>query len=117
MQVQTEQSTSLAPGAELVRRAQDAFGIRLTQIIAAGRRPSATTDSAFAALANDCKAETRLHVALDIAAQLLALEALSTVQAWFVGKNPMLGDRAPDLVIAEDPDAVRRAAHHFLANG
>lgn len=49
--------------------------------------------------------------------ELTKVEAASTNLAWFAGKNPLLDDRAPALVVGENPDAVRRAARHFVANG
>jgi hypothetical protein len=48
---------------------------------------------------------------------LLDVEDEETVRAWFAGKNPILGDRAPAVVIAEDPEQVRYAARDLLAHG
>jgi hypothetical protein len=39
------------------------------------------------------------------------------VQAWLLGMNPLLDDRAPAVVLSEDPAAVMRAARYFVANG
>jgi hypothetical protein len=116
VQTQIDRSTAVALHDDLVRRAQRVFGARLVQVIATGSRPDDAADLSSPPT-DGAQVETRLRDALEIADQLLELEARSAVQAWSVGKNPMLGDRAPALVIAEDPDAVRRAARHFLANG
>lgn len=59
----------------------------------------------------------RLNNAWKIARMLTQAEAPSTVRAWFAGKNPMLDDQAPAILLASDPDAVRRAARDFLAHG
>ena len=37
--------------------------------------------------------------------------------AWFIGMNPDLDDRAPALMLAEEPQEVLLAARNFLANG
>lgn len=99
-----------------VAEARRVFGDALARTIATGTPPGEAT-SLFGWEFIDERMETRLRDAIGVARQLLDLEADSTVRAWFVGKNPLLGDRAPALIVAEDPDAVRRAARHFLAYG
>lgn len=62
----------------------------------------------------------RLRAAYQIATLLELATSRQTVQAWFMGMNPDLGDRAPALVLADEPDAspqVMRAARTFLAHG
>ena len=48
---------------------------------------------------------------------LEARASIETVRAWFVGMNPDLDDRAPALVLGEDPVGVLQAARAFLAHG
>ena len=59
----------------------------------------------------------RLRAALGIAELLLEVETPAIVRAWFGGRNRMLGDRPPGLVIRSEPDAVLRAARAFRAYG
>lgn len=59
----------------------------------------------------------RLKVALEIADMLLEEEDQATVRSWFAGKNDMLNDRAPALVLQENSAAVLRAARAFFAYG
>ena len=84
--------------------ARGSWGIGLDQRPLAGRRLKAGEVA-------------RLRQALDVADMLLDVEAEETVRAWFAGKNPILGDRAPAVVIAEDPERVRFAARDLLAHG
>lgn len=101
---------------ELLEQAQEVFGVKLTRVILTGERPLAAETATD--LANQSEADqATLKVALDIARSLLDLEATTTIQAWFVGKNVMLDDRPPALVVRTDPDAVRDAARHFAAYG
>lgn len=104
-------------GANLVADARQLFGPRLVAVIATGTWVSELpiAEAAWPPLGDE--AEARLRSALGIAELLLEVEALDTVQAWFVGRNPMLGDRAPAIVVAEDPEKVRRAARDLVAHG
>jgi hypothetical protein len=52
----------------------------------------------------------RLRDADQVAEFLMQGEFRQTVQGWFTGLNSQLGDRAPALVIAENPTEVMRAA-------
>ncbi len=62
-------------------------------------------------------ADVRLSTALEIVKLLEEFEAADTIQAWFVGKNPMLADRSPAATLVDDPHAVLRAAREFAAYG
>ena len=44
-------------------------------------------------------------------------DAPETIRAWFGGMNPHLGDQAPALVVATEPEHVLQAAQAFIANG
>lgn len=113
-----KQSTSTVEAGwlELLEQAQEVFGVRLTNVILTGERQRSAKVATD--LSHRSKADrAALRVALEIARSLLDLEATTTIQAWFVGKNAMLDDRAPALVVRTDPDAVRDAARHFAAYG
>jgi len=101
----------------LLAKARRTFGDALSEIILTGQREVSPFGLEQAAKRYGDHGATRLRNALAIADQLLEAEAQSTVQAWFVGKNPILGDRAPALVIGHDLAAVKLAARHFLAYG
>ncbi len=101
---------------DVVQRARDIFGRKLSKIIMSGSSQSLNGIDLQQLTAND-RGRMALATAVDIAEGLLALEAKPTVQAWFVGKNGMLDDRAPALVVRADPDSVREAARQFTAYG
>jgi hypothetical protein len=61
--------------------------------------------------------EQRLRHAFQIVQLLLERESAETVRAWLVGMNPELEDRAPVLLLAEEPTRVLQAARAFLAHG
>jgi len=102
---------------KLLAEAESVFGRTLTLSIAMGKWPSDERMASDDEPVGDPAAEDRLREALSIARMLLEVEALDTVQAWFCGRNPILHDRAPALVLAEDPAAVRFAARDLVAYG
>jgi len=109
--------TSANRTADISTRAGRVLGDRITRIIAFGEwAPDHALASNHLDVAN-ADALTRLRDAVSIAELLLSVESTATVRAWFVGENPMLGDRAPAIVIAEDVDKVRRAARDLVAHG
>jgi len=61
----------------------------------------------------------RLRLALRIARLLAANDSNNTVQAWFGGLNPELGDRNPAelLRMGQDDEAVLGAARAFVSGG
>jgi hypothetical protein len=65
----------------------------------------------------DSRTERRLQDACTVMQALLEVESPVTVRAWLLGMNPLLDDRAPAAMLAEDPAAVLRAARFFVANG
>lgn len=63
---------------------------------------------------------SRLRDTFQIIVFLERMTTRQTVQAWFMGMNPDLGDRAPALVLADDPlqmPQLLRAARSFVARG
>jgi len=101
---------------DVLQRGRDIFGGKLTKIIMSGARLSPNGSDLHQLALND-RGRIALATAVEIAEGLLALEAKPTVQAWFVGKNGLLEDQAPALVIRSDPDSVREAARQFAAYG
>lgn len=63
----------------------------------------------------DAVQEQRLRAAYEIVQTLRAWERPDTIQAWFVGANPELGDASPARVFARNPSAVLDAAYSFIA--
>ncbi|HEY8746008.1 MAG TPA: hypothetical protein VIU62_23205 [Chloroflexota bacterium] len=59
--------------------------------------------------------ERQLRAAYEIVQTLRAWELPDTIQAWFVGANPELGDASPARVFAQNPSAVLDAAYSFIA--
>lgn len=106
-----------APATNLLTEAQLVFGAPLARVIASGAWSEQQEVWIGVREWLSRAATDRLQSALSIASLLLEVEAQDTVRAWFVGKNPVLGDRAPAIVLAEDPERVRRAARDFVAYG
>lgn len=101
----------------LVRSLQDVLGQRLVALIAGVSDAKAVGKWARGERSPHPDAERRLRHAFQIVQLLLRYESAETVRAWFLGMNPELDDRAPALVLAEDPVSVLQAARVFLAYG
>ena len=101
----------------LVRSLQDVLGQRLVAVIAGVSDVKAVGKWARGERAPHPEAELRLRHAFHVTQLLLPRESAETVRAWFVGMNPDLDDRAPALLLGDDPQAVLLAARNFLANG
>lgn len=104
------------PRDQLLSRASALFGAALTTVILTGTWPDSERPGVPAQPMSD-RQETTLRHAVNIAEGLLSVEASATIQAWFVGRNPLLNDRAPAIVVSSAPDAVREAAEYFLVYG
>jgi hypothetical protein len=62
--------------------------------------------------------EQRLRTAYEIVRLLLEVEAASTVRAWFIGLDPLLGDRSPaEAIHAGELREALTAARAFAAAG
>ena len=66
--------------------------------------------------------EQRLRIAYQAAKMLTEHDANDTIQAWFLGLNPMLDDTSPARLLTEEPlddsgPRVLAAARHFAATG
>ncbi len=100
----------------LLSRAREVFGDSLAEVILTHNPGLLSGLSVAAANLSDDEIEP-LRAAIKVADYLSEKEANSTIRAWFVGLNPMLGDREPALVIRDNPQAVRSAARADLASG
>lgn len=100
----------------LLQSAKEMFGERLAEIILT-RDPEHVHGLESVATQLRDSALNPLSDAVLVANALRQVAAPETIQAWFVGMNPLLGDEEPALVISRDPKAVWAAAEHFLAYG
>ncbi len=108
-----------ATPAEMAGRMQDLFGQNLTALVCGIDNPKTVGKWAQGQVPHPSNL-TRLRNAFQIATLLELAESRQTAQAWFMGLNPYLSDRAPALVLADEPgDAPRvmRAARAYLAHG
>jgi hypothetical protein len=102
---------------EVVDGLESILGARLTAVIAGVVDAKAVSKWAQGKRAPRPDAAQRLRDAYLVATLLLQAEAPSTVRAWFSGMNPNLDDRAPALMLGEDPVRVLQAARTYLAHG
>src|SRR3954454_6385924 len=116
-QIQAHQRAIRANVAEVATVLQDLFGQKVSATIAGVQDSRAIGKWSRGERSPHPEAERRLRETLRIADVLLQEEPPEVVRAWFVGLNPILDDRPPALVIAEDPGQVMRAARSFLASG
>jgi hypothetical protein len=108
-----------ASAAEMAAYLQDLFGQNLTALITGIDHPKTVGRWARGQKPHPANL-TRIRNAFHIATLLELATSRQTVQSWFMGMNPHLDDRAPALVLADEPDAaprVMQAAHAFLAHG
>lgn len=102
---------------KLIREARKIFGDEITEIIITGKL-SHRIGLERAAKQLSPERFAALHDAVSIAKDMIREdEALGTIQAWFIGMNPMLNDEPPALVVGRRTPAVRRAAEHLLVYG
>jgi hypothetical protein len=109
--------TARATVPEIATYLQDLFGQKLTAVMVGSRDPKAVGKWARGERVPHPDVAQRLRSVYQVAEFLLQGESRQTVQGWFMGMNPQLGDRAPALVIAESPTEVMQAARAFLAGG
>lgn len=105
---------------DIARYFQDLVGQKLTAYMTGVHDPKAIGKWASGQRAPRGESERRLRDAYQIAMLISMYDSDSTVRAWLVGMNPLLGDRAPAAVIAENDDGAAQAlaaAKAFLANG
>ena len=102
---------------EIATRLQEVLGQRLTAVVAGVNDAKAVGQWARGLRAPHPDAERRLRDAYQVVGLLLENDAPETIRAWFGGMNPHLGDQAPALVVATEPEHVLQAAQAFIANG
>lgn len=103
--------------AEIAAYLQDLFGQKLTALMVGSRDPKAVGKWARGEREPHVEIADRLRSVFQVTELLVQVESRETVRAWFMGMNPQLDDRAPALVIADQPAEVIRAARAFLAGG
>ena len=106
--------------AEIARYFQELVGQRLTAYMTGVSDPKAVGKWASGQRDPRGESERRLRDAYQIAMLIASCDSDSTVRAWLVGMNPLLGDCAPATMLAEREDGAARAlaaAKAFLANG
>lgn len=98
----------------LLSQARELFGDRLAEVILT--HDVKHFDGLDVVAARTSEADLRpLASAVRIADRLREVAGTDTIQAWFVGTNPLLNDEEPAIVIKTDPGAVWNAAKHFIA--
>lgn len=105
---------------EIATVMQELLGQKLTAVVAGIGDPKAVGRWARSERAPRAEAERRLREAFQVATLLSLAESPQTARAWLMGMNPLLGDRAPAFVFAEDREGGERvmgAARAFLAQG
>lgn len=101
----------------MLRSLRSSLGAPLTAALIGVGSVAGVSDLIAGRATIDRSTERRLRDAYSVAHSLLEVESPDTVRAWLLGMNPLLDDRAPAVVLAEDPAAVHRAARYFVANG
>lgn len=101
----------------LVRSLQEVLGQRMVAVIAGVSDVKAVGKWARGERTPHPETAQRLRVAFQVVQILLQQESAETIRMWFGGMNPDLDDRAPALVLAENPQHVLQAARAFLAYG
>lgn len=102
---------------EMATYLQDLFGQKPTAVTTGISDPKAVGKWARGERESHPDAERRLRAAFQVAEYLMRVESRQAVRAWFMGMNPQLDDRAPALVIRDNPGLVMQAARAFLAGG
>lgn len=91
-------------GPELVQDLRALLGARLVAYLAGASSTSTVTSYIDGAATIPDHARDRLQAGYTVAALQHQLGATTgLIQAWFQGRNPLLNDRAPARVIADDP--------------
>lgn len=102
---------------EVVVSLGEVLGPQLATLIAGETRTDILYAWGRGAAVPDVETEQRLRATLAIVQLLLREESPAAIRSWFVGMNPELDDRAPVLVLAEEPELVAEAARIFVATG
>lgn len=102
---------------EMAKALQALLGQKVTAVIADVRDPKAVGAWARGERVPHTTTQRRLFEAYQILMLLRTKESDEAIRLWFMGTNPQLEDRAPAVVIGNEPDLVKRAAREFLVHG
>lgn len=108
---------STDPRRRILRSMHSALGAPLTAALTGVGGAAVVSGLLSGRIAFDRGIDQQLCNAHEVTLILLDAESPEVVQAWLLGMNPLLDDRAPAAVLPEDPAAVLRAARFFVANG
>jgi RNA polymerase sigma factor (sigma-70 family) len=103
--------------AEIARYLHDVLGARLTALSVGVSDSREIVSWASGKLQPDADIAQRLQTVYAIVQLLLQVETPQAVRAWFLGMNPELDDRAPALMLADEPELVEQAARTLVAYG
>lgn len=95
----------------------EALGSRLTALLAGIEDAHVLDDRARGTSNPDANVERRLRDAFSITVLLPREESPQAVRGWFLGMNSELDERAPALVLADEPEIAAAAAQNFIATG
>lgn len=113
-QVQAHRRAVTTSTPEVASRLQELFGQKLVALMVGSGDPKAVGRWAKGEREPHADTEAKLRHAYHVAELLLTKQRDATVRSWMVNMNPLLDDRAPALVIAENPDRVLQVARAFL---
>lgn len=116
---EAHQRTVAASPAEMAGYLQELFGQSLTALVAGVDNPKTVGKWARGQVPHPGNL-LRMRNAFQIATLLELAASRQTARSWFMGMNPLLDDRAPALVLADEHETaplVMRAARGFLAHG
>ncbi len=116
---EAHQRAVTATPAEMASHLQELLGQKLTALMAGVENPKTVGKWARGQEPHPTNLD-RIRDTFQIATLLELASSRQTVRSWLMGMNPSLDDRAPALVLADEPEAapqVMRAARGFLAHG
>ena len=102
--------------AEISSFLHDALGPRLTALSVGVSDSREIVSWASGELQPDADIAQRLRNVYAIVRLLLQVETPQAVRAWFLGMNPELDDRAPALMLVDEPELVAQAARTLVAS-
>lgn len=114
------QVTARTATPEIAAAMQSLFGQRIVAVMAGAEDPKAVGRWARGERTPRVETEQRLRAAFQVSQLLSMAESPETARAWFIGMNPHLEDRAPFVVLSEQPAQAQRvleAAKAFVVNG
>lgn len=119
---QTETTVRLAESkqasvADMAQYVQDVLGPRLAALVVGVEDAGDVIKWIHGEERPSPEVARHLRDAFHVAQLLVQAESPRAVRSWFLGMNPELDDRAPALVLADEPELVAEAAQIFLATG